>query len=169
MTRQVRKSATTGAEYRTTIMATNEPGRNEEIRERIVDAAASWPEITVDEERTGTTRFLLAGDEIGHLHPRLADIDYPRPLRTQLLAEGQTAPHHALPNHPTATTYHIESAGDVDQVIRLFRLSYLARVVALQRDEETVTALADIDVRDELGALGFCEEIRSAFETAVAE
>lgn len=147
-------------------MAT-ENGRQRELdTKRIIETVTSWPEVVVKSGRFGSTSFQLAGNEIGHLHPRLADIDYPKPLRERLIADGLTAAHHAVPQHPTATTFRIDSAEDVDRAIWLFRLSYLIHVAVLQRSGEAKSALAALDLEDELDALEPSDAIRSAFEAS---
>ncbi|MFC4440200.1 MULTISPECIES: luciferase domain-containing protein [Natrialbaceae] len=137
--------------------------------EQIIETVASWPNITAAEGRFNSTSFELAGREIGHLHPRLADIDYPKPLRDELITEGQTEEHHAVPMHPTATTFRIESTDDVDRAVRLFRLSYLVRVATLQEDVGAESDVTDIDVEKELDGLEPSDAIRRAFEAAVDE
>ncbi|WP_137290374.1 luciferase domain-containing protein [Natronorubrum halophilum] len=149
-------------------MSTDNDEQRSTERERIVEAVASWPDITTGDGRFGSTSFQLAGREIGHLHPRLADIDYPKPLRDQLLADGKTEEHHAVPEHPTATTFHIESVDDVDQTVWLFRLSYLVHLAILQKRNEAAKR-SDIDVRKEVNELEPTDSIRSAFEAAVAD
>lgn len=145
----------------------NNKQRNTE-REQIAEAVASWPNITTGDGRFGSISFQLADREIGHLHPRLADIDYPKPLKDQLIADGKTDEHHAVPKHPTATTFHIESVDDVDQAVWLFRLSYLVHLAILQKRNEA-TKLSDIDVRKEVNEFEPTDSIRSAFEAAVAD
>jgi hypothetical protein len=135
---------------------------------QIIETVASWPDVTAGEGRFNSTSFKLADKEIGHLHPSLADIDYPKSLRAQLIAEGQTEEHHAVPGSPTATTFHIESTDDIDHAVWLFRLSYLARVAYLQKRGETESNLIDIDVSEEVDKLALSDAVRSAFETAVA-
>ena len=147
------------------------------INEQIIETVASWPHITAGEGRFNATSFELVGSwsiagmprEIGHLHPRLADIGYPEALRDQLITDGHTEKHHAVPRHPNATTFHIESADDIDHVVWLFRLSYLARVSTLQKHKETEVKLKDIDVQEELDTLAPSDAVRHAFETAVGD
>lgn len=139
------------------------------ISAQIVETVASWPAITADVGRFNATSFTLAGREIGHLHPRLADIGYPKPLRDQLIADGHTEEHHVVPQHPNTTTFHIESADDSEHVVWLFRLSYLGRVAVLQQREETEPDLTDIDVQDELDELAPSDAIRHAFETTAGD
>ncbi|WP_247003444.1 luciferase family protein [Halosolutus gelatinilyticus] len=141
--------------------------RRKPVDERIDELVSSWPGIAPKRGRFGAVSFDLEGSEIGHVHPSVADIDYPKPLREQLLAEGRTEVHHAVPMHPTATTYRIESADDVAHAVWLFRLSYLVHVAALQRDEEATPSLAAIDIEAELEALEPSDAIRRAFDAAV--
>lgn len=147
-------------------MAT-ENGRQHKLdSKRITETVTSWPGIVVNSGRFGSTSFQLAGSEIGHLHPRLADIDYPKPLRERLIADGLTSAHHAVPQHSTATTFRIDSAEDIDRAIWLFRLSYLIHVAVLQRSGEAKSTLAALDLEDELDVLEPSDAIRSAFEAS---
>jgi hypothetical protein len=150
-------------------MTSRDTQQHEPNVEQIIETVASWSNITTDTERFNATRFILAGREIGHLHPRLADIGYPQPLRDQLIAEGQTEEHHVVPQHPNATTFHIESADDLDHVVWLFRLSYLARVASLQQREDTESTLPAIDVHKEVDELAPSAAVRSAFKTAATD
>lgn len=158
-------------------MTVRDPQQHGTIREQIIERVASWPHITAGEGRFNATSFKLAGSrsiagmprEIGHLHPRLADIGYPEALRDQLIANGHTEEHHAVPRHPNTTTFHIESTDDIDHVVWLFRLSYLARVAVLQKHKETGAKLMDIDVQEELDTLAPSDAVRHAFETAATD
>ncbi|GAA5063873.1 luciferase family protein [Haladaptatus pallidirubidus] len=136
-------------------------------REQITEIVSSWPGISVDEGRFNSTSFKLAGREIGHLHPRLADIDYPRSLRNQLIADGLTEQHHAVPEHPNATTFHIESADDIDHVAWLFRLSYLIRVAIQQEVGKGESESVEIDIQKGLDELAPSNTVRNAFEAAL--
>ncbi|GAA0253786.1 hypothetical protein GCM10009000_082920 [Halobacterium noricense] len=64
-----------------------------------------------------------------------------------------------------ATTFHIKSADDVDHVVWLFRLSYLARLAALQRRGELDS---DLNIQHELDVLAPSNGVRNAFEAANA-
>ncbi|WP_254532830.1 luciferase family protein [Natrinema gelatinilyticum] len=132
--------------------------------DQIIERIASWPHVELAKGRFNSTSFQVVGREFGHLHPRLADIGYPKPLRDQLIKEGQTKEHHVVPNS-NATTFHIESADDADHVVWLFRLSYLARLAVLQRREELD---ADLNIQQELDELAPSDGIRTAFEAAIA-
>lgn len=148
-------------------MTNEETRRRETSSDQIIETVASWPAIAVEHGRFNSVSFDLEGSEIGHLHPQLADIDYPTPLRERLLAEGLTEAHHAVPMHPTATTLRIESVDDADRAIRLFRLSYLVHAAVLRRNGAADPEIADIDIEAELDALEPSDAIRSAFETAI--
>jgi hypothetical protein len=150
-------------------MTSRETQQHDPNVEQVIETVASWPNITTDTEQFNATRFSLAGREIGHLHPRLADIGYPKSLRDQLIAEGHTEEHHVVPQHPNVTTFYIESADDLDHVVWLFRLSYLARVASLQQREDTESTLTAIGVHEEVDDLVPSNAVRSAFETAAED
>lgn len=134
------------------------------LRERITEPVSSWPGVTVDKGRFNSTSFQLVEHEFGHLHSTLADIGFPSALREALIAEGDTKPHHVVPDSPTYTTYRIRSVDDLDHVIWLFRLSYLARLATLQQGGELDS---DLDIEQELDALMPSEAVQSAFAASV--
>jgi hypothetical protein len=68
--------------------------------------------------------FRLGKRELGHLHGGvLADLPFPRKLRDELVAAGRAQPHHVLPESGWVS-FRIESPGDVEEAIGLFRLAY---------------------------------------------
>jgi hypothetical protein len=62
----------------------------------------------------------------------LADLPFPRTLRDELVAAGRAQPHHIVPESGWVS-FHIESLGDVDEAIALFRLAYDRAEAALRR------------------------------------
>ena len=95
----------------------------ESIAVQIQREVASWPDVTV--ERNGGMVFFHVGQrEIGHLHgSQLADVPFPVRIREKLVAAGE-ADRHYLHAESGWITYYIRGEGDVEPIVRLFRLNY---------------------------------------------
>jgi Family of unknown function (DUF5519) len=90
----------------------------------IEEAVLSWNGVIAHPHRFGGIEFRLGRVELGHLHgDRLADLPFPTKLRNELIEEGRARPHHVLPSSGWVSR-SIRDAGDVDDVIALFRLNY---------------------------------------------
>src|SRR5437867_1760740 len=61
-------------------------------------AVTSWEGVTTHQHRFGGIEFRLGRCELGHLHPRFADLPFPRSVRDELVMAGQARPHHVLPD-----------------------------------------------------------------------
>jgi hypothetical protein len=93
-------------------------------RDAIQDAVASWDGVTVHSHRFGGVEFRLGKVELGHIHgDQLADLPFPTKIRNELVDQGRAQPHHVLPDSGWVSR-PIRDAGDVDDVIALFRLNY---------------------------------------------
>src|SRR5438132_13721665 len=92
--------------------------------QRIEQAVASWPGVTVAPHRFGGVEFRVGHRELGHLHGnRLADLPFPVRVREQLVAAGKGGPHHVLPESGWVSV-RLRRSEDVASVIELFRLNY---------------------------------------------
>jgi hypothetical protein len=84
----------------------------------------SWDGISAHQHRFGGLEFRLGKVELGHVHgDRLADLPFPTKLRNELVEEGRAKPHHVLPSSGWVSRW-INDAGDVEEVIALFRMNY---------------------------------------------
>ena len=102
----------------------------EDIRARIEREVASWDGVTTAPHRFGGVEFRLGKRELGHLHPRIADLPFVRTIRDMLVETGRARPHHVMPDSGWVTV----ALDDADEVIELFRLSYeRARVAQARR------------------------------------
>lgn len=132
--------------------------------EQVIETVSSWPNVVTGEGRFNSTAFQVGSREIGHIHSGGAvDIGYPKRLRDQLIADGHTEEHHALPQHPNATTFHIESEDDPDNAVWLFRLSYLSHIARKQQGDADET-VANVDVNREFTKLDVSDNLRVIFE-----
>ena len=132
--------------------------------DRIITEVGTWDGVTSVPHQFGGTEFRLEGHEIGHVHDfGLADIDFSRPLRDQLVAEHQAFPHHIYPKS-TFVSYYIKKEPDVQHAIWLFRLSLLRHWIVLKRWPESHPALPDIDVVGELAQLELSPALRAIFD-----
>ncbi len=115
--------------------------------DEIVRQVTTWDGVTSAPHRFGGIEFNLGGVEIGHIHRNgMVDIPYARRLREPLVAADEAEPHHILPETGWITFY-VRREDDVEQAVRLFRLSYLQKS---RRRGLTGEAL-----RAELETLGF--------------
>ncbi len=135
---------------------------------RLIDEIAAqvavWDGVTSAPHRFGGTEFLLEGREIGHVHGfGLADIVFSRPLRDQLVAEGQALPHHIYPDSGFISFY-VKKEPDVQHALWLFRLALLRHWIVLKRKPERHPALPDIDVAGELAQLKPSPALQAIFD-----
>jgi len=92
--------------------------------ERIRRELESWPGVHSAPHRFGGLEFRFDHREIGHLHgDRLADLPFPVKVRDDLIAAGRAERHHVMPESGWISRY-IRTDADVEDVIRLFRMSY---------------------------------------------
>ena len=122
----------------------------------IIDEVSSWEGVKSASHRFGGTEFIIGNVEIGHVHSGgLVDIPYTKKIRDALLADNQAQPHHIL--HESGwTSFYVRGDADVEQAIRLFRLSYLHK--RYRRDR----ALDAATYREELMRLGFSAVVVNA-------
>src|SRR5487761_883284 len=74
------------------------PDRVKGAGARIKDAVTSWAGVEAIPHRFGGTEYRYGRKEMGHVHgDRLADLPLPRKLHDEVIASGQAAPHHVLP------------------------------------------------------------------------
>jgi hypothetical protein len=112
----------------------------------------SWDGVSTQPHRFGGTEFNLGKVEIGHVHgSHLVDIPFTRKVREALVAEGEAQPHHILPASGWISFY-LRQDDDVQQALRLFRLSYLSKRARRLKD-------AGLDVYD---GLALSDRLRAA-------
>src|SRR5260370_212835 len=132
--------------------------------DQIATQVSAWDGVTSAPHRFGGTEFLLEGREIGHVHGfGLADIVFSRPLRDQLVAEGQALPHHIYPDSGFISFY-VKKEPDVQRALWLFRLALLRHWIVLQRKPERHPTLPDLDVASELARLELSPALRAIFD-----
>lgn len=91
--------------------------------ETVIKEVSSWEGVSVQEHRFGGVEFRVGRRELGHLHPHIADLPFPRNIRDELVAAGRARPHHILPNSGWVTV-PMRTADEVAWVIELFRRNY---------------------------------------------
>ena len=105
----------------------------------LIDAVRSelllHPEVTESAHRFGGTVFHVGRLELGHLHGEtVADLPFPPHIRDELVAAGRVErSEHAGDSRWVSKT--VQHAGDVAQVVELFRLSYEYAVTQPQPPE----------------------------------
>jgi hypothetical protein len=110
-----------------------------EISEVIERELLSWPDVTAGSHRFGGREFRVGKLEIGHLHgSQVADLPFPRAVRDELVARGEVAPHHHLPNSGWVS-FHLRGEQDIPAVLALFRRNYeRLRAIGPRREAEVV-------------------------------
>lgn len=101
--------------------------------DRIVGVVTGWPGVETAPHRFGGTEFLVGDKELGHVHDvGIVDLAITRGVRDALLESELAAPHHVLPDSAWVT-YRVRDETDEANAIRLLRLAYLWRALALRR------------------------------------
>lgn len=97
---------------------------DQSFEQQIRQAVTAWPDVEVTAHRFGGIEFRVRNREIGHLHgSRQADLPFPVRIREELVASGQAAPHHILPQSGWVS-YYLRRQEDVPGAIALFRRNY---------------------------------------------
>ena len=92
---------------------------------RIIDEVRSWPGVEAGPGRRGEFAFRVGRREIGHLHgDHAAHFSFPKPVWTELRAQGRIGPHPVFPDREGPAARAIKSDLDVLDVIALLRLNY---------------------------------------------
>src|SRR6185503_9606941 len=79
--------------------------------ETVRASVAGWEGVATHSHRFGGIEFRLGRRELGHLHPRFADLPVPRRVRDELVAAGWA-------------TVPMRTDAEIANVIALFRLNY---------------------------------------------
>jgi hypothetical protein len=83
----------------------------------------AWPDVSSGIHRFGGLAWYVDEIEFGHIHGNtMVDIAFPHEVRDEIIASGRAEPHHMFPD--VGITLHMNTAGDVDQAVKLLRLSY---------------------------------------------
>jgi hypothetical protein len=94
------------------------------IADRIAEAIAGWPNVTVTTHGPRFIEFHVGRRELGHLHgSHLADVPFPVRIREQLVADRKAMLRN---QHPESgwVSVPIRGEDDIPNVIELFRLNY---------------------------------------------
>jgi hypothetical protein len=104
----------------------------------LVEKVTSWPGITRELGRFGSTVYRYGHREIGHVHGSShADLPFPKATRDRLLADGQAQAHHFLPDSGWVTI-PLGPEGGIDRALSAFRLNYdlvVRRKQVIETDE----------------------------------
>jgi len=91
---------------------------------QIVDTLLNWEGIESHPHRFGGTEFRIGRREIGHIHgDSLVDIPFPIKIRDEIVAAGEAAQHHILPESGWVSFY-LREEKDVQKAIDLLQRSY---------------------------------------------
>jgi len=101
--------------------------------DRIVSRVSRWPGVETAPHRFGGTAFVVAGRELGHVHDAgVVDLALTKRVRDALLTDGLADPHRVVPDSAWVT-YRVRSDADVPDAMRLLKLAYLWRLLAVRR------------------------------------
>jgi len=92
-------------------------------REAVIRQVSSWSGVSIHKHRFGGVEFRVGRRELGHLHPRFADLPFPRLIRDPLVASGRAKPHHFVPDSGWITV-PMRTASEAENVIGLLRQNY---------------------------------------------
>lgn len=97
-----------------------------EDAQRVIDQVSAWEGVTAQPHRFGGVEFTLGSVEVGHIHvgSGLVDIPFTRRTREALVGAGEAELHHILPETGWIS-FWMRDPADVEQALRLYRLSYL--------------------------------------------
>jgi hypothetical protein len=119
---------------------------DEELLTMVEREVLSWPGVSNETRGTDVTPgidvtiYWLGRRQIGHIHhDGVADVQFPRVLHDELIAEGRAEPHRG--GFPAVVSLAIRQPDDVPGALDLFRLSY-DRVMAKAAPEEEVGTAA---------------------------
>lgn len=118
---------------------------------------------TAHPHRFGGTEFRLGNVEIGHIHGNhMADLPFTRKIREVLVANGEANVHHLLPETGWISFY-LRHDADVNQAIKLFRMSYLQKRLRRARGDDKQALM------DELASLMASDGLKNALIGAKAD
>jgi ribosomal protein L30/L7E len=139
------------------------PAEADAAVDRLTTVVRTWPGVRPTPHRFSSTAFVFGPREVGHVHRTGAvDIHFPRRIRESLLAEGRVEEHRFAPESGW-TTFHVSTPADEREACNLLRLSYLYHALCLRDRPVGRGALREVDVDDELRAVGAGPEVRAAF------
>lgn len=124
--------------------------------QQIVASVAGWEGIESLPHRFGGIEFSLSGVEIGHIHSNgMVDIPFTRRIREQLVSAGEAGLHHLLQDSGWITFY-VRGPADIEQAVKLYRLSYLHKRYRRPADR------SDGVFEAELGRLAFSPAVQAS-------
>ena len=85
---------------------------------------ARLPDVRTLPHRYGGFEFRVGRKELGHVHGDwLVDIPFPKPVRDEIIAAHQAAPHHVVPASGWVSLF-LKTERDVIRAIELLRRSF---------------------------------------------
>jgi luciferase-like monooxygenase len=105
-------------------------------KQAMIQEIASWKGVSVHDHRFGGIEFRVGRRELGHLHPKFADLPFTRRTRDELITAGRARPHHVLPDSGWVTV-PMRTAQEMTNVVELFRKNYEHAVAAQTTPQRT--------------------------------
>jgi hypothetical protein len=132
--------------------------------DRVISEVLKWPGVTMAPHQFDAVEFQLDGVEFGHLdRGGVLGVPFVRRIRNALVDRGEAVVNRWVPNSGWVA-YKLSSDTDADHALRLLRLSYLYRTIAVG---DGAGASVD-DLRRELDALRLPRRIADLFESLIA-
>src|SRR6185295_6955512 len=93
-------------------------GQEEQLdaRDAVTREVSAWEGVSVHDHRFGGVEFRLGRRELGHLHPRFADLPFTPEIRDELIGANRARPHHILPKSSWVTV-PMRDAAEIRNVI----------------------------------------------------
>lgn len=102
---------------------------NTELLAAIEAEILGWPGVEKETREDGivgageATIYTLGRRHIGHIHhDGVADIEFPRDIRDDIVARGEAEPHRG--GFSKVVSFRINGEGDIPGLVGLFRMSY---------------------------------------------
>jgi Family of unknown function (DUF5519) len=93
--------------------------------EQITAEVTSWPGVTAAQGSRGEFAFKVGRREIGHLHgDHAAHLFFPKHVWVELYDQGRIVHHPVFPEKQGPAARGIVDQNDVQDVIRMLRMSY---------------------------------------------
>lgn len=116
-------------------------GRMDEgLLEEFEREVLGWPGVWKKKDENGiggigVTGYRFGRRQIGHIHhDGVADLQFPRAIRDELVASGRAQPHRG--GFAAVVSYRIRTPEDVPGAVELFRTSYERVKAAAQAKEQ---------------------------------
>jgi hypothetical protein len=136
--------------------------------EEVVRTVSRWPGVALVPGNRGGRAIRLGPREVGLVrYAGTVTITFPVALQEALVEAGWTGPDPLAPTSGR-TVFRVRTAGDIERALSLLRVSYLYHAADRSDTRAGATALATVDLEEELARLAPPRAVRQRLR-AVAE